>query len=140
VDSPELAERLQRIAAEEGLSPAILFQVRLAPDPTKTGFEPDALRQAWSRLSRLVPLRPVGLMTIAPLGLDPDQRLALFGRCRDLAAELALPELSMGMSGDWPEAVAAGSTWVRLGSLLFGPRPAAGTEPTMDAAAKACTG
>lgn len=141
VDSPELAERLQRIACEEGLSPAILFQVKLAPDPTKTGFDAEALRQAWSRLRLLEPLRPVGLMTIAPLGLNPEQRQALFGRCRDLAAELGLAELSMGMSGDWPEAVAAGSTWVRLGGALFGPRAAAaGTEPVLDTAAKACTG
>jgi len=141
VDSPELAERLQRIAAEEGLGPAILFQVKLAPDPGKTGFDPEALRQAWPRLSRLEPLRPVGLMTIAPLGLEPQERLALFGRCRDLAAELGLAELSMGMSGDWPEAAAAGSTWVRLGSGLFGPRPApAGTETALNTAAKACTG
>jgi hypothetical protein len=141
VDSPELAERLQRIAAEEGLAPAILFQVKLAPDPSKTGFDPELLRQAWPRLSRLEPLRPVGLMTIAPLGLDRQERLALFGRCRDLAAELGLGELSMGMSGDWPEAVAAGSTWVRLGSGLFGPRPATtGTETGMNTAAKACTG
>jgi pyridoxal phosphate enzyme (YggS family) len=141
VDSPELAERLQRIAAEEGLAPAILFQVKLAPDPAKTGFDPELLRQAWPRLSRMEPLRPVGLMTIAPLGLDRQERLALFGRCRDLAAELGLGELSMGMSGDWPEAVAAGSTWVRLGSGLFGPRPATtGTETGMNTAAKACTG
>lgn len=140
VDSAELAERLQRIAAEEKLAPAILFQVKLAPDPAKTGFEPEALRQAWPRLSRLEPLRPVGLMTIAPLGLDHPQLLALFGRCRDLAAELALSELSMGMSGDWGEAVAAGSTWVRLGSALFGPRPVtAGTETGMNTASKACT-
>ena len=141
VDSPELAERLQRIAAEENLSPAILFQVKLAPDPAKTGFDPELLRQVWPRLSRLEPLRPVGLMTIAPLGLDRQERLALFGRCRDLAADLGLGELSMGMSGDWPEAVEAGSTWVRLGGGLFGPRPAsAGTETGMDTAAKACTG
>jgi pyridoxal phosphate enzyme (YggS family) len=140
VDSLELAERLQRIAAEEELSPAILFQVKLAPDPTKTGFEPDPLRQAWSRLSRLEPLRPMGLMTIAPRGLDHRQLLELFCRCRELAAELGLPELSMGMSGDWREAVSAGSTWVRLGSALFGPRPvASGTEPAMNTAAKACT-
>lgn len=141
VDSLELAQRLQRIAAEEGLSPAVLFQVKLAPDPAKTGFEPEALRQAWPRLSQLAPLRPAGLMTIAPLGLDQQERQRLFVRCAALAAELGLRELSMGMSGDWPEAVAAGSTWVRLGGALFGPRPASpGTETGMDTATKACTG
>ena len=122
VDSLALAQRLQRIAAEEGLAPGILLQVRLRPDPAKTGFEREPLREAWPVLQRLAPLRLLGLMTIAPQGLDQRQRLALFRDCAALAAELGLAELSMGMSGDWPEAVAAGSTWVRVGSGLFGPR------------------
>lgn len=127
LDSLPLAERLQRIAAEEQRSPAILFQVKLRPDPAKAGFTAEELRQAWPRLSQLTPLRPVGLMTIAPLGLDPHQRQDLFHDCAALARELGLVELSMGMSDDWPEAVAAGSTWLRLGTGLFGPRPSAGT-------------
>jgi hypothetical protein len=62
---------------------------------------------------------PLGL---APLGLAPPDHLALFQDCGALAAELGLKELSMGMSSDWREAAAAGSTWVRLGSALFGSR------------------
>jgi pyridoxal phosphate enzyme (YggS family) len=123
LDSLPLAERLRRIAAEEGLAPDVLLQVKLRPDPAKTGFEPEDLEAQWPRLRQLAPLRLVGLMTIAPLGLDPDGRSALFVECAALAARLGLPELSMGMSGDWREAVAAGSTWVRIGSALFGPRP-----------------
>jgi uncharacterized pyridoxal phosphate-containing UPF0001 family protein len=61
-------------------------------------------------------------MTIAPLGLAPAEHLALFQDCGALAAEFGLKELSMGMSSDWREAAAAGSTWVRLGSALFGSR------------------
>jgi uncharacterized pyridoxal phosphate-containing UPF0001 family protein len=115
-----------RIAAEEGLSPAVLLQVKFRPDPAKTGFEPDELRRCWPRLRLLQPMRTVGLMTIAPMGLCPDGRRDLFGECAALAAELGLKELSMGMSGDWPEAVAAGSTWVRIGTALFGERPSVG--------------
>lgn len=122
VDSLPLAERLQRIAAEEQLSPRLFFQVKLRPDPGKTGFEPRELEQFWPRLRALEPLVPVGLMTIAPLGLEADQRFGLFQDCAALAATLGLKELSMGMSSDWPEAVRAGSTWVRIGSALFGPR------------------
>jgi pyridoxal phosphate enzyme (YggS family) len=122
VDSLELARRLARIASEEGVSPAVFFQVKLRPDPGKTGFEPEELRRQWGDLRHLEPLRPVGLMTIAPLGLNADQRRALFDDCAALARDLGLKELSMGMSGDWPEAVAAGSTWVRLGGGLFGDR------------------
>jgi len=126
LDSLELARRLQRIAAEEGLAPAVLFQLKLRPDPAKTGFSAAEFRQAWPELRELAPLRPVGLMTIAPRGLDAEERQQLFQDCADLAAEHGLVELSMGMSGDWPEAVAAGSTWVRLGTTLFGTRPGAG--------------
>jgi uncharacterized pyridoxal phosphate-containing UPF0001 family protein len=61
-------------------------------------------------------------MTIAPMGCNTQERLALFGDCSRLADQLGLPERSMGMSGDWPEAVAAGSTWVRIGSGVFGQR------------------
>ena len=124
VDSLELAQRLQRIAAEEHRQPALLLQVKLRPDPTKTGFSAAELRQAWPSLEALAALRPVGLMTIAPLGLSAAERLALFQECAALARELGLAELSMGMSDDWPQAVAAGSTWVRIGSSLFGARSA----------------
>ena len=127
VDSLELAQRLQRIAAEEGLAPAVLFQVKLRPDPAKTGFDAEEFRQAWPLLRDLAPLRSVGLMTIAPRDLTAEERSILFQECADLAAEHGLEQLSMGMSGDWPEAVAAGSTWVRLGTTLFGVRPGAGS-------------
>ncbi|WP_216910264.1 YggS family pyridoxal phosphate-dependent enzyme [Synechococcus sp. CCY 0621] len=123
VDSLELAWRLQRIAAEEGLAPGILLQVKFRPDPAKTGFDPAEVRALGADLERLQPLRCLGLMTIAPLGLTPEARLTLFRECRALADGLGLHDCSMGMSGDWREAVTAGSTWVRLGSVLFGSRP-----------------
>jgi len=122
LDSLELARRLARIAREEGRTPQLFLQVKLRPDPGKGGFEPDALRRHWPDLLALAPLRPVGLMTIAPQGLSSAQLRALFSDCAALARELGLRELSMGMSGDWREAVAAGSTWVRLGSAVFGSR------------------
>ena len=123
IDSLALAERLQRVAAEEALTPGVFFQVKMRPDAAKTGFEPSELRREAPRLRQLHPLRPLGLMTIAPLGLSQEERCRLFHDCAALAGELGLQELSMGMSGDWPEAVAEGSTWVRLGSALFGGRP-----------------
>ena len=123
LDSLELARRLARIAAEEGLTPRVLLQVKFRPDPAKTGFDPQELLAVWPQLAALAPLQPVGLMTIAPLGLEPHERQRLFAECAQLARQLGLAELSMGMSGDWPEAVAAGSTWVRLGTTLFGSRP-----------------
>jgi len=123
VDSLELAERIARIAAEEELAPAVFLQVKLRPDPAKAGLSAEELRRIWPRLVALAPLRPVGLMTIAPLALDRAARLSLFRDCAALALELGMPERSMGMSQDWPEAVVAGSTWLRLGGALFGLRP-----------------
>lgn len=123
LDSLALAERLARIAAEERLCPVVFLQVRLRPDPSKGGFEPEELRRLWPQLRGLAPLRITGLMTIPPLGLSKPALKSLYQEAASLAAELGLKELSMGMSGDWPEAAAAGSTWVRIGSALFADRP-----------------
>jgi len=122
VDSLALAERISRIAGEEGLLPSIFLQVKLRPDPNKGGLSVEELEREWPRLEQLPNLRIVGLMTMAPLGVEGAERQALFAECSALAQRLGLAELSMGMSGDWPEAAAAGSTWVRVGSALFGPK------------------
>ncbi len=123
IDSQGLAERTSRIAVEENRIPEVFFQVKLREDPAKGGWEPDALREVWPQLQLLPGLKPIGLMTMAPLGLGPEDRQRLFHDCRILADELALPDCSMGMSGDWKQAAKAGATWVRVGSGLFGPRP-----------------
>jgi len=123
IDSQALAERTSRIAVEENQNPEVFFQVKLRDDPAKGGWEPDALREVWPQLQSLPGLKPIGLMTMAPLGLAPEDRHSLFSDCRTLADELDLPDCSMGMSGDWKQAAKAGATWVRVGSGLFGPRP-----------------
>jgi pyridoxal phosphate enzyme (YggS family) len=125
VDSLPLAQRVSRIAGEEEKRPEVLLQVKLRPDANKGGFLRDELLSAWTELAALPSMSVVGLMTMAPMGCDADDRRALFEECRALADQLELRECSMGMSGDWQEAAAAGSTWLRLGSVLFGPRPSA---------------
>ena len=125
VDSLPLAQRVSRIAGEEEKRPEVLLQVKLRPDANKGGFLRDELLSAWTELAALPSMTVVGLMTMAPMGCDADDRRALFEECRALADQLELRECSMGMSGDWQEAAAAGSTWLRLGSVLFGPRPSA---------------
>jgi pyridoxal phosphate enzyme (YggS family) len=125
VDSLPLAQRVSRIAGEEAQRPEVLLQVKLRPDANKGGFLRDELLSAWTELAALPSMTVVGLMTMAPMGCDADDRRALFQECRELADQLELRECSMGMSGDWKEAAAAGSTWLRLGSVLFGPRPSA---------------
>lgn len=122
IDSLALAQRTSRIALEEQQQPMALLQVKLRDDPAKGGWDVEALKDAWPELQSLQGLKLSGLMTMAPLAMAADDRSELFGECRQLADALGLQHCSMGMSGDWHEAAAAGATWVRLGSLLFGPR------------------
>ena len=123
IDTLRLAERVARIADEEEVKTGIMLQVKLRLDPGKTGFELAELRACWPRLEGMKSLSLLGLMTIPPAGLVREDRSRLFADCAALASDLGLEQLSMGMSGDWPEAVEAGSTWIRVGSGLFGPRP-----------------
>lgn len=129
VDSPDLATRLGRLAAEQGKFLPVLLQVNSGDDPAKFGCDlADAPRLLDAALASPA-LRVEGLMAIAPLSDDPAVARRTFDRlreCRDaLAARsgLPLPELSMGMSGDIEPAVAAGSTCLRVGSALLGARP-----------------
>ncbi len=122
VDSLVLAERVSRIAAEENRSPRVFLQIKLREDPTKTGFSAEELLEVWPKLISLSNIEIIGLMTIAPFRLDLYTRHKLFVDCRDFANRLYLRECSMGMSGDWEAAVKAGSTWIRIGSFLFGQR------------------
>ena len=122
VESLSLAERISRISGEEKRSPKAMLQVKFREDPTKGGFLPEQLLRDWSKLIELPHLKLVGLMTMAPMNLDLDERRNLFGDCRALADHLSLPDCSMGMSSDWKEALQCGATWLRLGSTLFGDR------------------
>ena len=122
VDSFEKLQKISNISYEEKKNPLIMLQVKLSDDPTKGGFNPELLLSKWSEIQKLQNIILTGLMTINPKGLSSKENLELFKKCRSLADSLKLPDCSMGMSGDWEEAIKAGSTWLRLGSLIFGDR------------------
>ena len=131
LDRAELAQRLGRLAAEQGKVLPVLLQVNSGDDPAKFGCDlADAPALLDSALAQPA-LRVEGLMAVAPLSDDPSVARRAFDAlrtCRDALARAAgapLSELSMGMSGDLEAAVAAGSTCLRVGSALFGARPAA---------------
>ena len=122
VDSFEKLQKISNISYEEKKDPLILLQVKLSNDPSKGGFDPEFLKSKWREIQDLKNIKLTGLMTINPKGLSAKENFKLFKKCRTLADFLKLPDCSMGMSGDWEEAIEAGSTWLRLGSLIFGGR------------------
>ena len=122
VDSFEKLQKISSISYEEKKNPFIMLQVKLSDDPSKGGFRPELLISKWREIQELKNITLKGLMTINPRGLSSKENSELFKKCRSLADSLQLPDCSMGMSGDWEEAVEAGSTWLRLGSLIFGNR------------------
>ena len=122
VDSFEKLQKISQVSCEEKKNPLIMLQVKLSNDPTKGGFDPELLILKWKEIQELRNITLTGLMTINPKGLSYKENLELFKKCRSLADSLKLTDCSMGMSGDWEEAIEAGSTWLRLGSLIFGDR------------------
>jgi PLP dependent protein len=127
VDGLRLAEAIDQ-RAETPV--AVLLEVYVGDDPSRPGFRPADLREQIDALVRLSRLEIRGLMTVAPIGLDPAATESAFARVRELRDELAanqvglrLPELSMGMSEDYRLAIAQGATIVRVGRAIFGARP-----------------
>ena len=128
VDSEKLLVALDRAAGELGKKLPVLLQINAGNDPAKFGVEPaDAPHLLEVALSR-PHLRIDGLMTVAPLSPDPGVARRTFANLRSIRDKLivqlgaALPELSMGMSGDLEAAIVEGSTIVRIGTALYGPR------------------
>jgi len=122
VDSFEKLLKISNVAFEERRNPKVMLQVKLSEDPSKGGFNSQVLLEKWDQIKELKSINIKGLMTINPRGLSSIDNIKLFKKCRHLADSLKLQDCSMGMSGDWEEAVEAGSTWLRLGSIIFGNR------------------
>ena len=122
VDSYEKLLKISNVSFEEKRNPIVMLQVKLSDDPNKGGFNPKVLLEKWDQIKEFKSIKIKGLMTINPKGLSSIENIKLFKKCRHLADSLKLQDCSMGMSGDWKEAVEAGSTWLRLGSIIFGNR------------------
>lgn len=127
LDRLELARALDRRLRDEGRTLDVLVQVKTSPEESKHGLPPDELPAFLEALKGLDTLRVRGLMTMAVNSDDPDAVRACFRLLRELRDRMAaqgheLPRLSMGMSGDFPLAVAEGATEVRIGTAIFGRR------------------
>ena len=129
LDSERLAAAIDDRAGALGLRQRVLVQVNVAGEESKSGIGPPEAQGFIARLGELENVEPVGLATIAPLADDPEEIRWVFSRLRELAESLQgsipgfeSPELSMGMTGDFEVAVEEGSTIVRVGTAIFGPR------------------
>ncbi len=132
IDSASLLSKVDEAAAALGRKPRVLVQVDLAGETTKFGATPDDLLPIFDAAKRARAVKTVGLMLIPPAVADPDQARPFFTQLRELRDRLIaegvdasmLAELSMGMSHDFEVAIAEGATLVRVGSAIFGARPA----------------
>ena len=129
VDSLELAQEINRIAAEEGMHPRALLEVNVAGEGSKFGFNAEGLRAEMEFLLALPRLSIEGLMCIPPLADEAEASRKFFVQLRELRNSLEkefdvkLPHLSMGMTQDFWIAVEEGATLVRVGTAIFGKRP-----------------
>lgn len=138
VDTLRLAEALSRRARGSGRTVDVLLQVNTAGAEQQGGADPDDLPALAEGAAALEGIRLRGLMTIAAHSEDEGRVRACFGRLRDLGDRLVertsaqMTTLSMGMSGDYEMAIEEGSTMIRVGTAVFGPRPAAPAVPVRE--------
>jgi pyridoxal phosphate enzyme (YggS family) len=125
VDSLKLLETLDELAAGLADPPAVCLQVNASGEAAKHGWEPDELPNDADAIAACARIPIVGLMTMAGYDTTPEQARPAFRTLRELGevmrrrTGLKLPELSMGMSGDFEAAIEEGATLVRVGSALF---------------------
>jgi len=130
VDSIKLMEKLQRACAANQQTLDILLQVNAGNDPAKHGFEPELVDAAMEQVLKCDHLKVKGLMTIAPLSENPVVARHTFSNLKNILQRvnrefgLSMRELSMGMTDDLEIAIEQGSTCIRVGTALFGHRPA----------------
>jgi pyridoxal phosphate enzyme (YggS family) len=127
MDRLQLAEELNRRAAQAGKVMDVLIEVKLSEEPTKFGAEEDAALALAKRILELRHLSLKGLMTMPPYFDLPEKSRPYFVRLRQLRERMVqegmqLQELSMGMSNDFEIAIEEGATYVRVGTAIFGPR------------------
>jgi len=125
VDRIKIADALDAAAADHAPSLDVLLQVNLTDDPKRGGVAPAELERLAEHASGCRTLRLRGVMAVAPLGEAPGPAFARLAEYSDRVRAIA-PEatwISAGMTADYPEAIAAGATHLRIGSAITGPRP-----------------
>ena len=129
VGSIELLDEIEKVAVARDLVQDILLEVNIGREEAKSGFAPDAVFQAAEAAMSRPHVRVRGLMTIPPADADRDANMRYFDKVRALYVDIntnlfhnELKYLSMGMSGDYEDAIRTGATMVRVGTAIFGAR------------------
>lgn len=129
VSSTALLDEIEKNAEKLGIVQDILLEVNIGGEEAKSGFAPGALNEAACYAKTLLHVRVLGLMTIPPVETEPHGNMPFFARMKAHYVDInkniydnKLKYLSMGMSGDYAEAIEAGSNMVRVGTAIFGAR------------------
>ncbi|MBQ4612982.1 MAG: YggS family pyridoxal phosphate-dependent enzyme [Clostridia bacterium] len=130
IDSERLASAVSRVSVERGIVTPILVEVNIGGEEAKSGVSPDRLEELLEQIHDLPGIRVRGLMTVPPILTKEAEKRAIFSKMYQLFVDnrakkldnIDMVELSMGMSGDFVEAILEGSTIVRVGSAIFGER------------------
>lgn len=140
VGSDPLLDEIEKQAAKLGIIQDILLEVNVGGEEAKSGYAPSEVFAAAARAKERTHIRLRGLMTVPPIETDPGENLTNFQKVSRLYVDInqklydnKFDTLSMGMSGDYPDAIRAGATMVRVGTAIFGHRayPAANQEGTV---------
>ncbi len=130
VDSLRLAQEIAKRAASIGKIQEILLEVNIGEEDSKSGVSPSELLPLLESISTLQNIRVRGLMCIPPIAVEKHQNLEYFLKMKQMSVDMSnkkidnisMDILSMGMSGDYEDAIEAGSTFIRVGRGIFGPR------------------
>ena len=128
VDRVDLAQELEKRLAVAGKKLRVMLEINVGGEAAKHGCPPEKAEELFQAVGKCTRLEVIGLMAIPPFREDPELARPFFTKLREIrdrlqdSAGVALPELSMGMSHDFPVAIEEGSTLVRIGTALFGPR------------------
>ena len=129
-DSLELLAAIDRCAAARGLVQDVLLEVNIGAEASKSGFRPEEIPAALEKAGEFSAVRVRGLMAIPPVCAAPEENRPFFLRMKQLFVDngrkkydnISMDFLSLGMSGDYTEAIACGANLVRVGTAIFGPR------------------
>ena len=130
VDRPELLAAIDKEARKKGLRQDILLEVNIGEEASKSGYTPAEAMETAAHMADFPGVRLCGLMAIPPISQNPGDNRKYFARMENLFVDIARKKydnvtmvcLSMGMSDDFEDAIAEGSTMVRIGTAIFGAR------------------